>query len=113
MQTLRFLRFLLSKQFWLFFAFLFFGSLVWAHSRDPFRRTEFAVKTAAGTKVRGITVLPRGEFGRRRSAALPTVVYAHGSGGTWMNDGNVLRQFGELGMAAVGFDYDQANSGAF
>jgi pimeloyl-ACP methyl ester carboxylesterase len=113
MQTLRFLRFLLSKQFWLFFAFLFLGSLVWAHSRDPFRRTEFSVKTAAGTRVHGITVVPRGEFGRRGSTALPTVVYAHGSGGTWMTDGNDLRQFAELGMAAVGFDYDQTNSGAF
>jgi dienelactone hydrolase len=30
-----------------------------------------------------------------------------------MTDGNDLRQFAELGMAAVGFDYDQTNSGAF
>ena len=34
-------------------------------------------------------------------------------GGTWLTDGNDLRQFAELGMAAVGFDYDQTNSGAF
>jgi hypothetical protein len=33
--------------FWPFFALLFFGSLFWAHSRDPFRRTEFSIKTAA------------------------------------------------------------------
>ncbi len=96
--------------FWLFFALLFFGSLFWAHSRDPFRRTEFAVRTAAGGKVHGITVLPRR---LDRSLALPTVVYAHGSGGTWLTDGNDLRQFAELGMAAVGFDYDQTNPGAF
>jgi pimeloyl-ACP methyl ester carboxylesterase len=96
--------------FWPFFAILFLGSLFWAHSRDPFRRTEFAVKTAAGTKVHGITVLPRR---LDRSLALPTVVYVHGSGGTWLTDGNDLRQFAELGMAAVGFDYDQTNSGAF
>ena len=103
--------------FWPFFAVLFFGSLVWAHSRDPFRRTEFAIKTAAGRKVHGITVVPRGneasEQRRRGSAALPIVVYAHGAGGSWMTDRNDLRQFAELGMAAVGFDSDQTNSGAF
>jgi dienelactone hydrolase len=91
----------------LFLVLAFFGSLVWAHSRDPFRRTEFAAKTAAGSKVHGITVLP---VGFRNG---PVVVYAHGSGGTWMTDGNDLRQFAELGMAAVGFDYDQTNSSAF
>ena len=43
---------ILSKSgFWLFAALVFFGSLVWAHSRDPFRRTEFSVKSAAGGKV--------------------------------------------------------------
>jgi hypothetical protein len=41
------------------------------------------------------------------------VVYVHGAGGTWLTDGNVLRQFAELGMAAVGFDYDQTNAAAF
>jgi dienelactone hydrolase len=91
----------------LLLALAFLGSLVWAHSRDPFRRTEFAAKTEAGTKVHGITVLPVG------FRNIPVVVYAHGSGGTWITDGNDLRQFAELGMAAVGFDYDQTNSGAF
>ena len=106
--------------FWPFFALLFFGTLVWAHSRDPFRRTEFAVKTAAGTKVHGITVLPGLASSPRpsppkeaRGKRMPVVVYAHGSGGTWLTDGSDLRQFAELGMAAVGFDYDQTNSGAF
>jgi acetyl esterase/lipase len=99
--------------FGLSLALAFFGSLVWAHSRDPFRRMEFAVKTAAGTTVHGITVYPRGELGRRGIAALPIVIYAHGSGGAWLTDGNDLRQFAELGMAAVGFDYDQTGTGAF
>jgi pimeloyl-ACP methyl ester carboxylesterase len=93
--------------FWPFFALLFFGSLVWAHSRDPFRRTEFAVKTASGTKVHGITVLPVGFQNG------PVVVNVHGSGGAWLRDGNDLRQFAELGMAAMEFDYDQTNTGAF
>jgi pimeloyl-ACP methyl ester carboxylesterase len=92
--------------FVVFVGLAFFGALVWAHSRDPFQRTEFTIGTAAG-KVHGITVLPRG-FGNG-----PVVVYAHGSGGTWLTDGNYLRQFSELGMAAVGFDYDQTNAGAF
>jgi dienelactone hydrolase len=90
----------------LFLALAFLGSLVWAHSRDPFHRTEFKVQ-GSKFKVSGITVLPRG-FQKG-----PVVVYAHGSGGTWMTDGNDLRQFAELGMAAVGFDYDQTNPDAF
>ncbi len=92
---------------WIFPALVFFGSLAWAHSRDPFRRTEFEAKTISGAKVNGITVVPVG-FRKR-----PVVVYVHGSGETWMTDGNSLRQIAELGMAAVGFDYDQTNSGAF
>jgi dienelactone hydrolase len=110
--------------FWPFFALLFFGSLVWAHSRDPLRRTEFTVRTPAGTKVHGITVLPREVTSsassprpsppkEARANTLPVVVYAHGSGRTCLTDGNNLRQFTELGMAAVGFDYDQTNSSAF
>src|SRR5208282_664253 len=78
----------------------------WAHSRDPFRRTQFSVHTSHG-KVSGMAVVPVGY------EKLPVVVYAHGSGGTWLTDGNDLRQFAELGMAAVGFDYDQTNPGAF
>jgi len=93
--------------FWSFLALVFLGSILWSHSRDPFRRTEFSVKTAAGTKVHGITVLP---VGFRNG---PVIVYAHGSGGNLMTDGNHLRQFAKLGMAAVGFDYDQSNPGVF
>jgi pimeloyl-ACP methyl ester carboxylesterase len=100
----------------LFIALAFLGCLFWAHSHDPFHRTEFKVQISSPFakatadkkfKVSGITVLPRG-FQKG-----PVVIYAHGSGGTWMTDGNDLRQFAELGMAAVGFDYDQTNSSAF
>ena len=119
MRYLRSVCSLLFKEFWMFFALLFFGSLVWAHSRDPFIRKEFKVQ-GSKFKVSGITVLPRGwessRFkvqGSKLGQRLPVVVYAHGSGGTWMNDGNVLRQFAELGLAAVGFDYDQIHPGVF
>jgi acetyl esterase/lipase len=43
----------------------------------------------------------------------PVVVYAHGSGGNLMNDGNDLRQTAELGVAVVSLEYDQTNEAAF
>ena len=43
----------------------------------------------------------------------PVVIYAHGSGGTLMNDGNDLRQMAELGLAVVSLEYNQTNETAF
>ena len=93
--------------FWGFLILAFAGSMIWAKSRDPFRRIEFKVKTTHSGKVSGITVLPKGY------EKLPVVIYVHGSGGSWLTSGRELRQFAELGLAAVGFDYDQTNSVAF
>lgn len=86
---------------------LFFGSLFWAHSRDPFHRIQFNLKTAKTGKVSGIAVLPRGY------ERVPVLIYAHGSGYHWLSDGNTLRECAELGLAAVSFDYDQTNDPAF
>lgn len=114
MRGRRFMSFLLScdyglnKQFFfVFFALLLISLLLWAHSRDPFRRIEFIVKTPTGNKVHGVTILPAGF----KNGSV--IVYVHGSGGSWLTDGNNLRQFAELGMAAVGFDYDQVNDKSF
>jgi dienelactone hydrolase len=41
------------------------------------------------------------------------VIYAHGSGGGLMSDGNNLRQMAELGLAVVSLEYDQTNEAAF
>ena len=43
----------------------------------------------------------------------PVIIYAHGSGGTLMNDGNDLRQMAELGLAIVSLEYNQTNEAAF
>jgi dienelactone hydrolase len=90
----------------LFAGLVFLGSLVWAKSRDPFRRQEFNLKTASG-RISSMAVVPKGY------AKLPTVIYAHDSGGAWQKDGNNLRQLAELGLAAVAFDYDQTNAEHF
>jgi dienelactone hydrolase len=41
----------------------------------------------------------------------PLVIYLHGSGDDWLTSGHTLRQFAELGMAAVDFDYTQSSDG--
>jgi dienelactone hydrolase len=38
---------------------------------------------------------------------LPVVVYLHGSGGSLLGDGNELRQIAEMGLAAVGMEYEE------
>jgi predicted esterase len=38
---------------------------------------------------------------------LPVVIYLHGSGGSLPGDGNELRQLAEMGLAAVGMEYEQ------
>jgi pimeloyl-ACP methyl ester carboxylesterase len=93
--------------FWVLVGLFFFGSLLWAHLRDPFRRTGFTVTTAKGQKIDGEIVLPK------NFRTGPMVVYVHGAGGSWLGDGTELRQFAELGLAAVGFNYGQTNPSAF
>jgi dienelactone hydrolase len=85
----------------------FFGMMIWATSRDPFRRVEFDLDKGSSGKISGVAVLPKGVKN------FPTVFYLHDSGGSWANSGNVLRQFAELGMAAIDFDYDQTNNARF
>ena len=45
--------------FWLFIGLLFFGSMVWAVSHDPFKRDWFTLKTPNHGKVEGVAVLPK------------------------------------------------------
>jgi predicted esterase len=124
-------RFLAGKDagFWLFISLAFFGSMIWAKSRDPFKRIWFTVNTQHYGKVKGVAVLPVGvgqsfqparEKGttnivskRGRQDALPYVFYIYGSGGSLINSGNELRQLAELGMAAVAIEYNQTNQAAF
>ncbi len=122
-------KFLASKDagFWLFISLAFFGSMIWAKSRDPFERIWFTVKTSHYGKVKGVAVLPvREKFkvqspkskvtqheDRKHQRTLPVVYYVYGSGGDLINCGNELRQLAELGMAAVAIEYNQTNEAAF
>jgi len=122
-------KFLASKDvgFWLFIFLVFFGSMIWAKSRDPFERIWFTVKTPHYGKVKGVAVLPVGKKFKVRGSkfkvtqpsslnsqlTFPIVFYVYGSGGSLINSGNELRQLAELGMAAVAIEYNQTNQAAF
>jgi len=86
---------------------LFLGALFWAKEQDPFSRKWFTLKTTNHCSVKCVAVLPK----PRRQ--YPVIIYAHGSGGTLMNDGDELRQMAELGLAAVSLEYNQTNQAAF
>jgi predicted esterase len=88
--------------------FLFVGALFWAKGRDPFERIWFTVKTSDYGKTKCIAVLPK-----TAARSLPAVVYLHGSGGSLLGSGNELRQMAEMGLAAVGIEYNQTNEVAF
>jgi dienelactone hydrolase len=81
---------------------LFFGAMFWAKARDPFQRIWFKVKVPGQGKAECIAVLPK-----MAARPLPVVVYLHGSGGSLLGDGNELRQIAEMGLAAVGMEYEQ------
>lgn len=82
-------------------------ALGWARARDPFKRLSFELRREAGVRTAGIVVLPKPVLRH------PVIVYLHGSNGTFMKDGPSLRQFAELGFAAVSMDYDQKDPAAF
>lgn len=85
---------------------LFLGALFWAEEQDPFSRKWFTV-LADGHRGKCVAVLPK------PPGLHPVVIYAHGSGGSLMTDGNDLRQMAEMGLAVVSLDFDQTNEAAF
>jgi predicted esterase len=84
-----------------------FGAIFWAKSSDPFERIWFSIKTAGCGQVKGVTVLPRSV------RACPVVVCLQDLGARLISEGNALRQFAELGMAAVGVEYNPTNQAEF
>jgi dienelactone hydrolase len=86
---------------------LFFGALFWAKEQDPVSRKWFTLETAHRASVKCVAVLPK------PFRQYPVIIYAHGSGGTLMNDGNDLRQMAELGLVTVSLEYNQTNEAAF
>ena len=91
--SLRFLRSLRLTNIHVLVLLLFLGALFWAKEQDPFSRKWFTLKTADHGSVKCVAVLPK------PMRQYPVIIYAHGSGGTLMNDGNDLRQMAELGLA--------------
>ena len=81
--------------------------MVWAKGSGPFKRIELSLKTADGGAVNCLVVLPK-PVGKH-----PVVIYLQGVGGSLLGSGNELRQFAELGLAAVGLEYDQTNQSVF
>jgi len=86
---------------------LFLGALFWAKQQDPFVRKWFTLKTADHGSVKCVAVLPK------PLRQYPVIIYAHGSGGNLMNDGNDLRQMTELGLVTISLEYNQANEAVF
>ncbi len=86
---------------------LFLGALFWARQQDPFFRKWFTLKTADHVPFKCVAVLPKPLRPR------PVIIYAHGAGGTLMNDGNDVRQMAELGLSVVSLEYNQTNPATF
>jgi dienelactone hydrolase len=84
-----------------------FLAMAWTKRSDPFQRIEITLNTPQYGKTKAMAVLPKPD-GR-----FPVVIYVHGWTGNLMTDGKPLRQIAELGLAAVGIEYDQTNSAAF
>jgi predicted esterase len=91
----------------LFVALILLTGLYWARAGDPITRTEFSLKAGSGNRFKVMLVRAK-PLGSR-----PTVVWLHGAGGKVGTDGNDLRQFAELGLNAVSFEYDQQNQAEF
>lgn len=85
----------------------FFLAMIWARNDDPFERVEFSLNTTTAGKIKGIAVLPK------PVAKHPVVIYIHGAGESLLTIGTVLRQIAELGMVAIGIEYNQTNQVAF
>lgn len=84
------------------------SAIIWASARDPFRRITYSVPTPDGDRLRCMCVLPKLVRG-----PLPVVLFFHGAGGNLDNSGNVLRCIAELGIAAVGLEYNKTNQQRF
>lgn len=90
-----------------FLPFAFLCALLWAHAKDPFIRTYFAVKGAGGKEVRGLVIRPKA------ISKGPVVIYLHDANEVMEKRGVKMRQLAELGLMAVNFDYSGADPAAF
>lgn len=86
---------------------LLFTALLWAKSRDPFHREWWSLQIPTVGEFSVSAVMPD------RGGPFPVVVWCHGSGGSLAGDGETLRQFASLGLAAVGVEYSKTNQAEF
>lgn len=86
---------------------LFSGALLWATKQDPFSRKWFTLKTPDRGSIKCVAVLPK------PIRKCPVIIYAHGAGGTLMDDGNDVRQMAEMGLAVISLEYNQSNEATF
>ncbi len=82
-------------------------ALFWANAKDPFTRIHFSLRSAGGEKTPGMVFLSK-PLSKR-----PVVLYLYDSRENLQRSGLRLRQLAELGMAAVGIEYNQTNQTAF
>lgn len=85
----------------------FMCALGWAKGRDPFVRQRFSVLRAGAVRTEAVAVLAKPVSSR------PVVVYLHDAGANLEGSGPRLRQLAELGVAAVGMEYNQTNQAVF
>ncbi len=82
-------------------------ALVEIKSADQFTQIYFSVTTSQNEKVNCVTFLPR------LTGKHPIVIYVRETGESLPPSGPTLQQFAELGLAAVGIEYNQTNQSAF
>lgn len=83
------------------------AAMIWATASQPVRFVDFTVNPKDGARARAVAVVPK------LPKPLPVVVYLHGSGDSLERSTGTLRQFAELGSAAVCMDYTQTNAASF
>jgi predicted esterase len=76
-------------------------------NRDPAREIRFSLKTEGAALTKATAILPK------PNARFPVIIYIHGFGESLASDNMPLRQIAELGLAAVGMEYDQTNQVVF
>jgi hypothetical protein len=79
----------------------------WANSRDPFKRIRFTLKRPQTSAVEGWAVLPKA------GGPFPVIICLHDSSEGSTASKQRLRQFAELGFAAVDFQFNQTSQPYF
>lgn len=98
----------LNLRYWvpLLTAAIFLSALAWARNNNPYQQLDFSLQTHGGP-VDTTVILPK------LAAKYAVVIYAHAHGEDLTTMDATLEQFADLGLAAVGFEYDSTNQTDF